>query len=99
MPLMLSRFTDRAGVLAALWFVAGAAGALQVIANAEYVLTVAPEMRGRAFGLASAALMGTQGLLLLAGGALADVLDPRTVIALTGCAGFALVPALVRWRA
>jgi hypothetical protein len=96
--LLLSPLMTAPLALAALWLVVGGAGALQVVANAEFVLAVPPEARGRMFGVASAALMGVEGLVLLLTGALADALDPRTVVALTAAAGLCAVPLLVRAR-
>jgi MFS family permease len=98
LPLLLSRLAGTAPALLVLWVVAGAGSALQMIANVEYVLAVPREARGRAFGLASAALMGTQGLVLLGAGALAELLDPRSVVALAGLLGLCATPVLLQMR-
>jgi MFS family permease len=95
-PLLLSPLLSAPWALVLLWAVAGVGSALQVIANAEFVLAIPPEMRGRAFGLAVAVLMGGQGLVLLVGGLLADVIDPREVVALVGAIGVLFVPILAR---
>jgi MFS family permease len=96
-PLLFSPVIGTTWGLTLLWAAAGVASALQVLANAAFVLAVPPELRGRAFGLAMAVLMGSQGLALLLGGVLADVIDPRWVVALFAAAGLASVPALARW--
>jgi MFS family permease len=96
-PLLLSPALTTPWALAALWAVTGVGSALQVVANAQFVLGVPPQMRGRAFGVAMAVLMGGQGLALLLAGALADTIDPRWVVAGFGGAGLATVPFLARW--
>lgn len=95
-PMLLSPLLSSVAALTALWCAVGAAGALQIVANAEYVVSVPPELRGRALGLASTVLMGTQGVVLVAAGALSDVLDPRVVVALVGATGLCVVPLLLR---
>lgn len=98
LPLTLSPFVGTTWGLTLLWVAAGVASALQVLANAAFVLAVPPELRGRAFGLAMAVLMGSQGLALLLGGVLADSVDPRRVVALFALVGLISVPALILWR-
>jgi MFS family permease len=96
-PLLLSPALTRPWALTAVWAVAGVGSALQVVANSAFVLAIPADMRGRAFGVAVAALMGGQGLALLVGGALATAVDPRWVVAAFGAAGLAAVPVLARW--
>ncbi len=67
-----------------LWVVAGAGAALSIVANAAYMQAVPPGLRGRAYGVADAALMALQGVTLLAVGVLAEPLDARVVVALAG---------------
>lgn len=73
----------------ALWLLVGAGSAVGLVANAAYMQAVPPELRGRAFGVADTALTAVQGGLLLALGGLAEVLDPRVVVA--GAGGVALL--------
>ncbi len=84
-----------AGV-AVLWALAGVGGALNLVANAAYMQAVPAHLRGRAFGVASTALMAAQGVLLLGTGAAADLVDPLTVVALAGAGGLVLLVPLVR---
>jgi MFS family permease len=95
-PLMLTPLADGLVLIAVLWVVAGCGNALQLIANSAYVQAVPPQLRARAFGVAGTVLMAVQGLALLATGALAEVLDPRTAVAIGAAASLALVPLLAR---
>jgi MFS family permease len=95
-PLMLTPFADSLVLIAVLWVVAGCGNALQLIANSAYVQAVPPHLRARAFGVAGTVLMAVQGLALLATGALAEVLDPRTAVAIGAAGSLALVPLLAR---
>lgn len=88
-PLLLTPVVSGTAVTAVLWVVAGAGTAVQLIASVAYVAGTPAEFRGRAFGLASTALMLAQGSALLLAGGLADALGPRNVIA--GAAGVGLV--------
>ena len=94
-PLMITPFVDSLAVIAALWVVAGAGNALQLIANAAYVKAVPPHLRGRAFGVAGSALMAIQGVALLGAGALAEVTEPRVPVAVGALIGLAVVPVLM----
>lgn len=90
-PLLLSAPVDTVPLLAALWFLSGAGGALSLIANATYMTAVPPAVRGRAFGVAATTLMVVQGLVLLGEGALAEVVAPgASVAAVAGVALLAL---------
>jgi hypothetical protein len=88
----LSRPSPAVAVLA--WAGAGAAACYQLVANATFVRAVPDASRGQAFGLAVTALRVSQGIGVIAAGALADLLDPATAIALAGAAGAALATAL-----
>ncbi len=79
-----------------LWLLVGAGSALGLIANATYMQAVPREMRGRAYGVADTALTAVQGALLLALGGLAEVLDPRVVVAGAGGAALLLLLLLLR---
>ena len=95
-PLLLTPLTDRGEVVAALGLLSGLGGAGQLVANAAYMTSTPPGARGRAFGLAVTALMAVQGLVLLAVGALSEVVDPRTAVAAAGLAALVLLPLMVR---
>jgi len=84
------------GALTAAWFVCGAGSALSVVANAAYMQAVPAAVRGRAFGVAATTLMAVQGVLLLAVGALGEVLDPPVVVAVAGLVALVGVVPLAR---
>ncbi len=90
-PLLLSPLVDSAAVLVVVWTVAGTGAAAQLIANAGFMAAVAPGARGRAFGIAMVTIMATQGLGALAVGAVAEVLDPRSAVALSGAVALVLL--------
>ncbi|GAB3678298.1 MFS transporter [Actinocorallia lasiicapitis] len=81
-------------VVVGLWALAGAGGAYQLAANAAFVAAVPPEGRGQAFGLAQSGILAGQGLGILAGGALAQVIGPEAVVALAGAAGLSVATML-----
>lgn len=70
---------------------AGLLFAFQLPVQAAFVTAVPPLLRGRAFGLAQAALQVAQGLALLVAGAAAQVLPISSVVCLSGLVGVALV--------
>jgi MFS family permease len=81
-------------VVVALWALSGVGSAYQLAANAAFVATVPPEGRGQAFGLAQSGILAGQGLGILAGGALAQVIGPEVVVALAGAAGLSAATML-----
>lgn len=82
----------------ALLAVAGLCGAY-LLGLDQWLLEITPaELLGRAYTVQSAGLMVTQGLGFAAAGALAEVLAPHVVIALSGVAGLATVAALTLRR-
>jgi len=85
--LALSPLLGSVELIAAVWFLAGAGTALQLIANAAFVQAVPAHLRGRAFGVAGTALMAVQGLVLLLAGALAEQLGPRSSVSVIALAG------------
>lgn len=95
-PLLLTPLSSSLLVTAALWALTGVSTCYQLAANAAFMRAVPPEVRGRAFGVAQAGLLTAQGLSLLAAGALAEVLDHRTVVALAGLGGLVGVGLLAR---
>ncbi len=72
-----------------LWALSGCGGAYQLAANTAFVAAVPPGGRGQAFGLVQSGILAGQGLGILAGGALAEVIGPQIVVALAGAAGLA----------
>ena len=94
LPLLLTPVTGSLSVIAALWGLSGACSALQMIANAAYVAATPPSFRGRAFGIAGTSLYAVQGLAVLVGGGIADVLhDARWSVAALG--GLVLLSAVL----
>ena len=78
--------------------VAGLFAGYQVTANAAFVAAVPAERRGQAFGLANGGMQVFQGVWFIIVGALAGLLGPSTVIALSGCLGTAVAIGLAaRW--
>lgn len=82
---------DTVWLVLAVWTLAGTGTALQLVANAAYVQAVPAHLRGRAFGVAGTLLMVAQGAGLLASGALADRVDPRTAVAVCAVGGLVLL--------
>lgn len=81
-------------VVVALWALSGVGSAYQLAANAAFVAAVPPAGRGQAFGLAQSGILAGQGLGILAGGALAQVIGPEVVVALAGVAGLSAATML-----
>jgi diguanylate cyclase (GGDEF)-like protein len=74
-----------------LWVLAGLMSAMTLTANRVFVASVARELRGRAFGIAVAGLMGAQGLGAVVAGLLAQHVGPATAIADMALPVFAVV--------
>jgi MFS family permease len=74
-------------VVVAIWGLSGVGSAYQLAANAAFVAAVPPSGRGQAFGLAQSGILAGQGLGILVGGAVAQVLGPEPVVALAGVTG------------
>ena len=94
LPLLATAFVHDVWALTALWVVSGSGNALQLVANSAFVQAVPTHLRGRAFGVAGTMLMAVQGALLLAAGGLAEVVGPRTAVALCAAAALLVVPVL-----
>ena len=86
-PLIGSAFNPPLWAVLILWALAGAGGAYQLAAAAAFVQTLAPEGRARAFGLAQSGLLAVQGLGILAGGAVANVIGAPVAVGLAGLLG------------
>jgi len=77
---------------------AGLFAGYQIAANSAFVAAVPAERRGQAFGLANGGMLVFQGVWFVVAGALAGVLGPGAVIALSGCLGTAVAILLAaRW--
>jgi MFS family permease len=70
-----------------LWILAGAGGAYQLAAAAAFVQALRPDTRARAFGVAQSGLYAVQGLGILAGGAVAQLIGTPLAVGLAGLAG------------
>jgi hypothetical protein len=95
-PLLLTPLMPGVASTAALWAVAGLGASLQVVANAAYVQAAPADVRGRAFGIASTLLLGTQGLVYLLAGAVAERVEPDVVVAALAAAGLLVLPFVTR---
>lgn len=95
-PLIVTPLSGSLPVTIALWVLAGAGGAAQVVANGQYALRCDPAVRGRAFGLAATALMLTQAVVLLLSGSAAGRWSPTTVVAAVGVLGLLVTLLLSR---
>ena len=71
----------------ALWAVSGLASAYHLPASAAFVQAVPDAQRGQAFGVASTALKGSQGIGILLAGLLADRWAPSVSLGIMGAAG------------
>lgn len=100
LPLVVTVLPVGSVGVAIAWGLAGIGFALNVPAMAGFMVRTPAAVRARAFGLAEAGLQATQGVGLLAGGALAQVLPATTVVAVCGVLGVvAAVVLSVRWPA
>ena len=91
--LMLCGFQTSGLTLLLLWVLMGAGSAVIIIVSPVVMQAVPDDHRGRAYGICSSALMASQGIGVLAAGALAGYLSPTITLALLGAAGaVALVP-------
>ena len=97
-PLIASPLVSSVSALSAVWLVAGLGAALNLIASSAYVQSCPSEFRSRAYGVAATLLFGVQGGTLLLSGWLADLLGPRSSVAIFGAAGLAAVLALPSLR-
>jgi MFS family permease len=92
----------RPGVAVAVicWAVSGMfATAYLVQAQACFVRATPDALRGRALGVAASGIVAAQGLAVLGGGALADLTDAATAVAMSGGIGSLLaVGGALAWR-
>ncbi len=91
-PLLLTPLVDQLWLVLALWVLSGTGSALQIVASAGYVQAAPAAFRSRAYGIATTALMGIQGLTLLLAGVLADAVGSREAVAAIALAGLLVLP-------
>lgn len=100
LPLVLCVAVPGVAVSCLLWALAGSFTGYQVQVVTEFVAAIPRHVRGQGIALASAGLLGAQGIGLLAGGLITQFAAPTTAIAAAGAAavtaGSAL--AIVRHR-
>lgn len=89
--LAITATTPSLGITAVVWFAAGATSAMSVTANRVFVVAVAREVRGRAFGIAAAGISGAQGIGTLVVGLLAGHVGPSRAVADVALPAFALI--------
>jgi MFS family permease len=87
LPLVLCAGRPGLALTFGLWTLSGLASAYHLPASAAFVQAVPDHRRGQAFGVASTALKGSQGLGILAAGAVADKTSPSLALAVMGGAG------------
>ena len=73
-PLIGSARSPPLWAVLVLWTLAGAGGAYQLAAAAAFAQALRPDTRARAFGVAQSGLYAVQGLGILAGGAMAQLI-------------------------
>ena len=94
-PLVLCLLDPPLPVVGVLWLLAGLGTGYQLAANVAFVSAVPADRRAQAFGMVSAGLAAGQGLGVVAGGLLAEVVDPAVVVGAAGVAGLVAVLALL----
>jgi MFS family permease len=86
-------------VVVLLFVLSGAGAAYHTVASAAFVQAVPDAQRGQAFGLAVTSLRVSQGLGVVAAGAIADVLRPSLVVGMAGVVGALIALLAARaWR-
>jgi MFS family permease len=93
-PIVLIGLRPNLPISIALLFVGGLGASYQLVANATFVQSMAPDRRGQAFGLATAGLFAGQGLGIVAAGAIALLVSPSAVIAGAGVLGLLTLAAV-----
>ncbi|MEV6283357.1 MFS transporter [Kribbella sp. NPDC051770] len=97
-PLVLCAFEPALLPTVGLWALSGLASAYHLPTSAAFVQAVPDHQRGQAFGVASTALKGSQGLGILLAGALAEPFGAPLSVAVMGTAGtLAAVAAGAAW--
>jgi MFS family permease len=94
-PLLATPFVPSLAAIVVLWVLAGAGATANLIAGPAFVQSCPPDFRGRAYGVAAATLMATQGAGVLLGGYLATLFPPRTAVAAVAALMLALAVPLL----
>ncbi|MEV0287176.1 MULTISPECIES: MFS transporter [unclassified Kribbella] len=97
-PLIASFFAPGLLPTVALWALSGMASAYHLPTSAAFVQAVPDGQRGQAFGVASMALKGSQGLGILLAGLIADQYSPSFALGVMGAVGaLAALAAGIAW--
>src|SRR4029077_9560956 len=97
-PLIGSAWSPPLWAVLALWTLAGAGGAYQLAAAGAFVQARRPDTRARAFGVPQSGLYAVQGLGILAGGAVAQLIGAPLAVGLAGLVGLTAPPmCATRW--
>jgi hypothetical protein len=100
-PALLALFAFRPGLAGGLviLFASGLCCAYTVATGNVFAAAISNADRGKAFGAANAAMVGGQGVMVLAAGALAVAFGPARALAVCGATGAVLaVPLGLAWR-
>lgn len=87
LPLIATVLSPGVAVTVVLWAAAGFLGTYMVIAQVSFTQLVPDHLRARTIAFASAGLQTAQGVGVMLGGVLAEVVPPSTAIAVSGAAG------------
>jgi MFS family permease len=83
-PLLLTPALGWTAAVVAVWVLAGVGATTNLIAGPAFVQACPPDYRGRAYGVATAILMSTQGAGLFLGGWLGTLISPAGAVACVG---------------
>ncbi len=99
-PLIFCAFAPGLPLTCALWALAGSFTGYQVQVVTEFVSTIAPVFRAQGIAIASAGLLGAQGVGLLGAGLITQFAAPSTAIAIAGATAAAVGSslAIIRYR-
>ncbi len=89
-PLILCVISPGLPLSCALWALAGGFTGYQVQVVTEFARTIAPAVRGQGIAIASAGLLGAQGIGLLAGGVVSQLTRPTIAVAAAGAVATSL---------
>lgn len=87
LPLVFCATTPGLATTLVLWTLSGLASAYHLPASAAFVQAVPDHCRAQVFGVASTALKSSQGLGILAAGAVAERTSPSVALAIAGATG------------
>jgi MFS family permease len=93
-PLIVCAWSPPLWLVLLLWVVAGMGGSFQLIAIPAFARSLTPETRARAFGVAQSGLYAAQGIGILAGGVIANVMGAPIAVAAAGLVGVCVAAGL-----